>query len=44
MGDVNDIGEHRALVSLKAAEAKCIPFERVSEDDVPIAGAASRNG
>jgi hypothetical protein len=44
LGDVNDIGERRALVSLKVAEAKRIPFERVSNDDVPIAGAASRNG
>lgn len=44
MGDVIDIGERCALVLLEVAEAKGIPFERVSKDDVPRAGVASRNG
>ena len=44
LGDVIDIGERRVLVFVQGAEARGIPFERVSFDDVPIAGAASRNG
>ena len=31
LGDVIDIGERRALVFLKGAEARRIPFERVSK-------------
>lgn len=44
LGDVIDIGERQVLVFVQGAEARGIPFERVSNDDVPIAGAASRNG
>jgi hypothetical protein len=45
LGDVIDIGERQTLVSFgRSAEACCIPFERVSYDDVPIVGSASRNG
>jgi hypothetical protein len=45
LGDVIDIGERQAEVSFgRGAEAWCIPFERVSYDDVPIVGSASRNG
>lgn len=44
LGDVIDIGERRVLVFVQGAEARSIPFERVSIDDVPKAGAASRNG
>jgi hypothetical protein len=43
LGDVIDIGERRALVLAKVAEAWRIPFERVSKDDVPKAGTASCN-
>ena len=44
LGDVIDIGERRVLVFVRGSEARCIPFERVSKDDVPTACAASRNG
>jgi hypothetical protein len=45
LGDVNDIGERFRLgLFARVAWAKCIPFERVIYEDVPIAGAASHNG